>query len=1018
MTSPRRYSPHSVKRWQLESLGLQGGETEMAIRDNINQDQIVSNQTRFSAWTPMASKSSNKQLFYERVNLIGHWYDLWTDKQRKQFLHAILTRSSKSQLKFIQDWFSEEVPVTKVDFTTVLPRILSLYILSFLNPHDLCSAAQVCWHWKFLSEQDCLWIRKCTKFGWFLPYTPADNEYGAWKRHYISCACSLDYLTPREAAETYGTLNETKEKREEQEEKLQEKWLRRMLHERLALEKRELFNTRPPWMSGAWRSAVNSRLTVATSMSMTNQAALQAALWLIRGQDKGSEKHLTHRLKEEESHTPSFTLALEKKLVVQSMNSLPKSKNVVGLNSPATSSHLCRSLQYRHSSPCSYNAPLHLMLISSHIPAYEVLLGSVKPSVIPIVYDYYGMTPDSLLFCVEKALDGRTAQSIGLIADGDSQQIHLMQGVKVTSKSVLNSDIRNFWEKLGSCVQRLKDGGHIDIFVPLAASESGMEVLGYLSQITGITFCSPSGIATGSFHHLLSEWLPTPRSHESPPCLYFTDVKLQAWCRLASVMEEALHVVRREMKNYLADLQRNVSGRIIGQFMYDAMPVGKVLTHQHVGEALTEALVELAKEENHHPLEFLAVCLLKKCKKNKEISQQLLMSEGNTQDTLSALLKEDDLTVDQTDKASHSQSQSEVRFQQLTLLDNKLQADQGDKRSKFAREILRSERQYVQILEIVKNVYVTPLKAALSSNRAILSIANTQIIFSDILDILQVNKQMLCELTERLQEWGPAQCLGDVFIKFSSRLKTYTNFFNNYTVILKTIDKCRDAMPTFRAFLKRHDQTVLTKMMSLQEMFLFPSTRFEEYVTLLYALRLHTPPEHLDRKDLNSAILQLKQYKDYVGQLKESLEKDTELANVQKMIQGCPSLTEANRHLIQMQDVALLRCVNEDISASLRVYEHISDLSLFLFNDALVISSRHIFYTPFKRTSKTSYQFMASVSLPRLLVEDMADTKYVKNAFSLKGPKRQWICSTATNEEKFTWLSACHSAIHASIEKR
>ncbi|XP_075720402.1 epithelial cell-transforming sequence 2 oncogene-like isoform X2 [Rhinoderma darwinii] len=1019
MTNHHRHSPHSVKRWQLESLGLQGGETEMAVGDRINPDQTVSSRTRFSAWTPKSSKSANTQLFHERVNLIGHWYDLWTDKQRKQFLHAILTRSSRSQLKFIQDWFAEEVPVTKLDFTTVLPRILSLYILSFLNPHDLCSAAQVSWHWKFLSEQECLWMPKCTKFGWFLPYTPTDNEYGAWKRHYISCACTLDYLTPREAAKTYGTLNETKENREEQEEKLQEKWLRGMLRERLSLEKRERFKTRPPWMSGAWRSALKSRLTLTPSMSMTDQAALRAALWLMKGQDISLEKALTSRMREEENHTPSFTLALEKKLVEQSINSLPKRQTVAGFNtSLAVSNNQFRGLRYPYAQLSSSNR-LHLVLISSHIPAHEVLLDSVKPNVIPIVYDFYGTTPESLLFCVEKGLDGRSAQSIGLVADGDSQQIHLMQSVRINSQSVLSSDIRDFWEKLGSCVHPENDGGQIDIFIPLAASESGIEILGHLSRIAGVPFCSPTGIATGSFHHLLSEWLPTPSRSGHPPFSYFTDVKLQAWCRLAGVMEEALHVVRRQMKKYLADLQRNVSGRIIGQFMYDTMPMVKVLTNHEVAEALTEGLMELAKEKNDHPLEFLSICLLKKCSKNKEIRQQLLKSEGNSEDTLSAFLKEDDLEADHiTETVSHTQSHAEDKFQQLTLLENKLQADPGDKRSKFAREILKSERQYVQILKIVRDVYAAPLKAALSSNRAILSIANVQIIFSDILDILQVNKQLLCELTERLQEWGPAQCLGDVFIKFGSRLKTYTNFFNNYTVVLKTIDKCREAMPSFRAFLKRHDQMVLTKMMSLQELFLFPATRFEEYVNLLYALRLHTPPEHSDRKDLNTAIQQLKHYKDYIGQLKASLEKDTELTNIEKMIQGCPNLIEANRHLIHMQDVALLRCANEDISISLRIYEQISDLSLYLFNDALVISSRHISYIPFKGTSKTSYQFMASVSLARLLVDDIPDTKYVKNVFSLQGPKRKWICSTVTEEEKFTWISVCQSAIHASIKQR
>jgi len=37
---------------------------------------------------------------------------------------------------------------------------------------------------------------KCTRRGWYLPYTPADNEYGAWKRHYVACILTLDMNAP------------------------------------------------------------------------------------------------------------------------------------------------------------------------------------------------------------------------------------------------------------------------------------------------------------------------------------------------------------------------------------------------------------------------------------------------------------------------------------------------------------------------------------------------------------------------------------------------------------------------------------------------------------------------------------------------------------------------------------------------------------------------------------------------------------------------------------------------------
>lgn len=58
-----------------------------------------------------------------------------------------------------------------------------------------------------------------------------------------------------------------------------------------------------------------------------------------------------------------------------------------------------------------------------------------------------------------------------------------------------------------------------------------------------------------------------------------------------------------------------------------------------------------------------------------------------------------------------------------------------------------------------------------------------------------------------------------------------------------------------------------------------------------------------------------------------------------------------------------------------RLYEHIHDLSLFLFNDILVISKRSLSYQPFEWTPKTTHQFLTVIPLPWLTVEDILDSK-------------------------------------------
>lgn len=53
----------------------------------------------------------------------------------------------------------------------MLPRVLSLYVMSFLNPRDLCAAAQVSWHWRFLAEQVSL-EQTGLALGWWVDVFP------------------------------------------------------------------------------------------------------------------------------------------------------------------------------------------------------------------------------------------------------------------------------------------------------------------------------------------------------------------------------------------------------------------------------------------------------------------------------------------------------------------------------------------------------------------------------------------------------------------------------------------------------------------------------------------------------------------------------------------------------------------------------------------------------------------------------------------------------------------------------
>ncbi|XP_063296876.1 F-box only protein 16 [Pelobates fuscus] len=154
-------------------------------------------QTKMSTWTPLNHQLMNDKVFEERGSLLGKWFDKWSDAQRRRILCDLFERCTISQLRFCNNHLQGKVPKESVDFTTFLPRVLSLYIFSFLDPRSLCRCAQVSWHWKSLTELDQLWMPKCLRFGWYINFTPTPYEQCIWKRQYIEMVKDLNVTRPR-----------------------------------------------------------------------------------------------------------------------------------------------------------------------------------------------------------------------------------------------------------------------------------------------------------------------------------------------------------------------------------------------------------------------------------------------------------------------------------------------------------------------------------------------------------------------------------------------------------------------------------------------------------------------------------------------------------------------------------------------------------------------------------------------------------------------------------------------------
>ncbi|XP_014668777.1 PREDICTED: uncharacterized protein LOC106810032 isoform X2 [Priapulus caudatus] len=150
-----------------------------------------------SSWTPLNNVETNAQVFQERRALLGKWYDMWSDAQRVIILEDLIGKLSLSHLEAIRVLVDRRLPIKCHDFTRLLPRVLTLHILSYLDPRSLCRCAQVCWSWKYVAELDQLWMPKCMRFGWLPAPTPSTHEPDAWKRLYAKRIKELNLTRPK-----------------------------------------------------------------------------------------------------------------------------------------------------------------------------------------------------------------------------------------------------------------------------------------------------------------------------------------------------------------------------------------------------------------------------------------------------------------------------------------------------------------------------------------------------------------------------------------------------------------------------------------------------------------------------------------------------------------------------------------------------------------------------------------------------------------------------------------------------
>lgn len=162
-------------------------------------------------------------------------------------------------------------------------------------------------------------------------------------------------------------------------------------------------------------------------------------------------------------------------------------------------------------------------------------------------------------------------------------------------------------------------------------------------------------------------------------------------------------------------------------------------------------------------------------------------------------------------------------------------------RIRAIREVLETERTYLNSLNKLINLYIVPLKA-------ILDPPTHNVLFGHVEMIYNLNSELLTELQTDLNNVGSA------FLRLGPFLKLYSVYAFDYKKVLLTLQELQDKNTKFKTFLDRTETRpdVQTKLNSL---LILPIQRVPRYKLLLQQVLLYTSPLERDFKILQVSPL-------------------------------------------------------------------------------------------------------------------------------------------------------------------
>ncbi|KAJ1817853.1 hypothetical protein LPJ75_001608 [Coemansia sp. RSA 2598] len=243
-----------------------------------------------------------------------------------------------------------------------------------------------------------------------------------------------------------------------------------------------------------------------------------------------------------------------------------------------------------------------------------------------------------------------------------------------------------------------------------------------------------------------------------------------------------------------------------------------------------------------------------------------------------------------------------------------------------ARELVMTEKNFVDNLFVIKKVWMEPVFSSANSPKPIIPYQTARVVFNGISALHSHASQFYREMDFVLGSFERSQAfdsgLADDGMRIGALFRANDRHWSEFIAYVRnygTAVNCLKQLQDYKPYQRYHEECMLqkrTNRQSLKDLLMLPIQRITRYTLLLKNILKHTPAMHSDHIDLCRAVKNVTHLASIVNECRRKQEEMYRLIEVFRTIERCPPLPHSDsrayisefvvRELISRQPTRLL----------------------------------------------------------------------------------------------------------------